>query len=102
MRLRRLEMRASKYCVAILIATLTPALLFGGTISGKVTYTGTPVKQKPIDMSKEPSCAKQHATPITNETVVTGPNNALDNVVVYVSSGAPDEGQVPSQPVTYD
>ena len=48
----------------------------GGTVSGKVTYEGTPAKQKPIDMSKEPSCAKQHATPITTETVVTGPSNA--------------------------
>jgi plastocyanin len=73
----------------------------GGTVSGKVTYEGTPAKQKPIDMSKEPSCAKQHATPIVTETVVTGPNNALDNVVVYVSAGAPDEG-APSQAVKFD
>jgi plastocyanin len=73
----------------------------GGTVSGKVTYEGTPAKSKAIDMSKEPSCAKQHATPITTETVVTGPNNALENVVVYVSAGAPDEG-APSQPVKFD
>jgi hypothetical protein len=73
----------------------------GGTISGKVTYEGTPAKPKPIDMSKEPSCAKQHATPVTTETVVTGPNNSLDNVVVYLSAGAPDENP-PSQPVRFD
>src|ERR1700719_4452600 len=73
----------------------------GGTVSGKVTYEGTPAKQKPIDMSKEPSCAKQHATPITTETVVTGPGNALDNVVVYVSAGAPED-PAPSEPVTFD
>src|SRR6202045_5378345 len=63
----------------------------GGSVSGKVTYEGTPAKQKPIDMSKEPSCAKQYTTPPTTETVVTGPNNALENVVVYISAGAPDE-----------
>src|SRR6202158_2295346 len=73
----------------------------GGTISGKVTYEGTPAKAKPIDMSKETSCAKQHATPITTETVVTGPDNAWENVVVYVSAGASDEG-APSQPVKFD
>jgi hypothetical protein len=78
------------------------ALMFGGTVSGKVTYTGTPVKPKSIDMGKEPSCAKQHATPITTESVVTGPDNGLDNVVVYVSSGAPDDGKVPTQAVTFD
>ena len=50
-----------------------------------------PPNKSTIDMSKEPSCAKQHATPITTETVVTGPSNALENVVVYISAGAPDE-----------
>jgi len=63
----------------------------GGTVSGKVTYEGTPAKMKPIDMSKEPSCAKMYTTPQLAETVVTGSGNSLENVVVYVSAGAPDE-----------
>ena len=63
----------------------------GGTVSGKVTYEGTPAKMKPIDMSKEPSCAKMYSTPPLAETVVTGSGNSLENVVVYVSAGAPDE-----------
>ena len=63
----------------------------GGTISGKVTYEGTPAKMKPIDMSKEPSCAKMYTTPPLAETVVTGAGNSLENVVVYVSAGAPDD-----------
>src|SRR6266513_2015336 len=75
--------------VAILAAaTMISAVPGGGTVSGKVTYEGTPAKQKPIDMSKEPSCAKQYATPPPTETVVTGPNNALENVVVYISAEA--------------
>jgi len=87
--------------VAILAAvTMTSAVPGGGAVSGKVTYEGTPAKQKPIDMSKEPSCAKQYATPPTTETVVTGPNNALENVVVYISAGAPDEPP-PSQPAVF-
>src|ERR1700674_2223947 len=77
------------------------SLMFAGTVSGKVTYTGTPAKQKPIDMSKEPSCAKQHATPIVTESVVTGPGNTLANVVVYISAGAPDEA-APSQSANFD
>src|SRR5690348_1892603 len=93
-------MRASKPCMTVLIAALYPALMFGGTISGKVTYTGTPVKQKPIDMSKEPSCAKQHTTPVTTETIVTGANNVLENVVVYISAGA-DDATAPAQAVTF-
>jgi hypothetical protein len=72
----------------------------GGTVSGKITYEGTPAKQKPIDMSKEPSCAKEYSTPLTTETIVTGPNNTLENVVVYISAGAPDDA-APSQPVVF-
>src|SRR5271167_1195293 len=63
----------------------------GGTVSGKVTYEGTPAKMKPIDMSKEPSCAKMYTTPQLAETVVTGSGNSLENVVVYISAGAPDD-----------
>jgi hypothetical protein len=81
-------------------ATATPAPS-GGAVSGKVTYEGTPAKQKVIDMSKEPSCAKDHVTPATTESVVTGPNNSLENVVVYISAGIPDDG-APGQTVKLD
>jgi hypothetical protein len=54
-------MRVSKRCTAILAVAMSPALMFAGTVSGKVTFTGTPAKQHPIDMSKEPSCAKEKA-----------------------------------------
>src|SRR5712664_4825748 len=94
-------MSSKKWLTAVLMTVVAPSLLFAaGTISGKVTYEGTPAKQKPIDMSKEPSCAKQYATPLTTETVVTGPNNALENVVVYISAGAPDEA-APSQAAVF-
>jgi hypothetical protein len=95
-------MRSKNILLTLFTLLVCSSLMFAGTVSGKVTYTGTPAHQKPIDMSKEPSCAKQHATPITTESVVTGPNNALENVVVYVSSGAPDDGQVPAQAVTFE
>jgi plastocyanin len=99
----------TKYFLALTIAVLLGGgmLMYAnppagsGAISGKVTYTGTPPKMKPIDMSKEPTCAKQHTTPITTENVVTGPGNALQWVVVYISAG--DQGaSTPSQAVRYD
>ena len=93
-------MRTCNPCIAVAVVILSPALMLAGTISGKVSYTGTPVKQKPISMAKEPTCEKQHPTPITTETVVTGPNNSLENVVVYISAGG-DESNVPAQAVTF-
>lgn len=95
-------MSKAQWLAVLLVTIVSPSLLFGaGTISGKVTYTGTPAKMKAIDMSKEPSCAKQHPSPVTNESVVTGPNNVLQNVVVYISAGAPDESATRSQAVTF-
>jgi plastocyanin len=93
-------MRTQRSYLALLALIVAPALMFAGTVSGKVTYTGTPAKSKAIDMSKEPSCAKQHATPVTTETVVTDSGNSLDNVVVYISAGA-DDPNAPSQAVTF-
>jgi hypothetical protein len=98
-----------KYFVALTIAVLLGSgmLVFAnppagsGSINGKITYTGTPPKMKPIDMSKEPSCAKQHATPVMTENVATGPGNALAWVVVYISAGD-QASSGPSQAVRYD
>jgi hypothetical protein len=60
-------------------------------VTGHVKYEGVLPKAKLVDMSKEPNCAKQYNTPPTTETAVGGPANALANVVVYISAGAPDE-----------
>jgi carboxypeptidase family protein len=90
-----------RFLPALMMVLVGSSAMFAGTVSGKVTYTGTPAHMKPIDMSKEPSCAKQHPTPITSETVVTGADNSLDNVVVYISSGTPDDSQIPTQAITY-
>jgi hypothetical protein len=68
-----------------------------GAISGRVTFDGTPAKPQIINMSQEPSCAKQYAKPVTAENVLTGPENALENVVVYISAGAADD-TAPPQP----
>src|SRR6266571_738474 len=72
-----------------------------GAISGRVTFTGTPPKMKPIDMAKEPACVKEHPTPITTETVVTGPGNSLRWVVVYIAAG--EQGSAaPAAATRYD
>jgi plastocyanin len=73
----------------------------GGAITGKVTYTGTPPRMRPIDMSKEPSCAKQHSSPALTQNVTTGPGNALQYVVVYISAGE-ETNSAPTKAVRYD
>jgi hypothetical protein len=85
----------------ILVVPAAPANHAAGTISGTVTFTGTPPKMKPIDMAKEPACVKAHPTPVMTENVVTGPGNTLRWVVIYISAG--DQGSAaPTQTVRYD
>ena len=97
-------MRTKQACIATLVLLIGPATMWAGTISGKVTVDGPTPKQKVIDMSKEPACAKDYpaATPPTTETATMGSGNTLADVVVYISAGANDEGKVPSQAVTLD
>jgi plastocyanin len=78
--------------------TVDPAT--AGEISGIVKLEGTPPKMKNISLAAEPSCAKIRTTPLTSEQVVTGPDGALANVVVYIQTGL--EGYsfaVPATPV---
>jgi len=56
-----------------------------GSVSGIVTFGGTPPKRAVLDLAKEPDCVKMHANdPLTDQTIVTGRGNGLANVVVYI------------------
>jgi plastocyanin len=69
-----------------------------GSISGRVTLSGTPPTMRAIDMSDEPSCAKQHGTPVIPPMVVADATGNLANAVVYVKSGVDDYAfRAPSQ-----
>jgi plastocyanin len=82
----------------------TPDMDNGGTITGKVTFEGTPPKMATLDTSANPVCAKAHATsPLKSEEVVVNPNGTLKNVFVWVSAGLPDKTwQVPTSAVEID
>jgi plastocyanin len=87
----------------IFCASMTRSNPPDGTITGKVTVNGTITKPKPIDMAKEPACMKMHANdPLVTETVVTGPDNGLANVVVYISGGPAETEASTGVPVSFD
>jgi plastocyanin len=83
-------MLAALFLVATFGLTYSPTVSAAADskITGTIKLDGTPPHQKPIDMSKEPTCQQQHAgNPVTSENVVVGPNGGLANVVVYLSEG---------------
>ena len=56
------------------------------TVTGKVTFEGTPPKEPPINMSAEPDCLKLHGTPVYPKVVDVTDGN-LANVFVWVKAG---------------
>lgn len=74
-----------------------------GTISGKVTFTGSAPKPEEIDMGAEAVCAAAYTDGPFAQTVVLNDNGTLANVFVYVKSGL--EGMTfatPSEKVVLD
>ncbi|HXY06728.1 MAG TPA: carboxypeptidase regulatory-like domain-containing protein [Terriglobales bacterium] len=99
-------MRLANVSLALLLLLFSAVALHPGpgpaSITGKVTYTGTPLKPKLVDMSKQPECIKLHPGGLSTEEVVTGPGNTLQNVLVYISSGDSDPAPPPSMAATFD
>lgn len=68
-------------------------------IHGKITYAGKLPKPAAINMAADPSCSKQHTSPVTSPEVVADAQGELENVIVFVADGLGDRTfDPPSQP----
>ena len=75
-------------CCAALTLNQKVSAAGEGKITGTVKLDGAAPHMKGIDMSKDPYCAKAHASdPAHLEQVVAGANGGLANVVLYLSEG---------------
>jgi len=90
----QLKIAAGPLAVLLLVASMVVAhgpkvsAASTGKISGTVKLDGAAPHMKGIDMSKDPYCAKYHASdPAHLELVVVGKNGGLENVVLYLSQG---------------
>lgn len=73
------------------------------TITGAVTYTGTPPTLPEIDMAADPSCAEMHDEAVQAQTLVLGGDGTMGNVFVQVAGGMPEaEYETPATPVVID
>ncbi len=87
-------------------ASAPTASLGEGTISGKVTFKGTPRGRRKLSMGADPVCASLHTEAALDEKMIVGEGAdgiyPLANVFVYVKSGAGAGYAVPSEPVVVD
>ena len=74
------------------------------SVTGTVTFAGTPPALKPLSMDADPVCAKKHSGPVPAEMLVLGPNNSMANIMVWVSKGLPagKTFPAPTTPVVLD
>ncbi len=80
-------------------ATISIDPATAGSISGVVSFKGTPPKLKPLDMTQDPGCP---SSPQPSDAVVVN-GGKLANVFVYVKEGLPPGTfAVPSDPVVLD
>jgi hypothetical protein len=87
-------------CCAALILGQKVNAAGEGKISGTVKLDGAAPHMKGIDMSKDPYCAKAHATdPGHLETYVVGASGGLENVVLYISDWSGPAQTVTTVPV---
>ena len=84
-------------------AAAAAAPLGTASITGVVSFLGTPATNPTIDMSDEMDCQAKHTgAPVDPQVVVT--DGKLGNVFVYVTGGLPDGASFPqpSGPATID
>jgi hypothetical protein len=69
---------------------LPPTSAGAAAIRGVVKFTGAVPAAKPISMSADPSCAKQHPVPFLAQEVVVDSKGGLQNAIVFVADGLGD------------
>jgi plastocyanin len=80
-----------------------PTTSGGASLRGVVRFEGNAPKPKLISMSADPSCAKQHPSPVFSQEIMTDSKGDLQNVVVYIADGLGDRTfDVPTQPVVVE
>jgi plastocyanin len=94
-----------RLAAALVALSVWPGVaLAASSVTGTITFTGTPPKLNPLAMDADPACAKKHATPAASEMLVLGGGNTMGNVIVWVSKGLPSGKTYPAPktPVVLD
>jgi trehalose utilization protein len=71
---------------------ISPSDAGGGSVTGTVSFVGTPPPLRPVAMTSEPTCHAVHKdNPIMNEMLVLGEGQTMGNIIVKVIEGLPNK-----------
>jgi plastocyanin len=75
----------------------------GASVVGRVKFQGQLPQPTRMSMNSDPSCAKLHPGPVVSQDFVTGGDNTLGNVIVFISDGLGNRTfDVPAEAVTFE
>ena len=81
----------------------SPTTAGAATLKGTVRFEGAVPKAKAINMAADPSCAKQHPSPVLAQEVMADSKGDLENAIVFVSDGLGEHTfDTPSQPAVVE
>src|SRR5579863_580182 len=81
----------------------SPPPTAGASLKGVVRFEGSLPKPKLISMSADPSCARQHLSPVFAQEVITDAKGDLQDAVVFVAEGLGDRTfETPTQPAVVE
>lgn len=88
------------FAAILLMGALGAAEALAGSVTGTITFEGTPPKLTPPMMTSEPTCHAVHKdNPVQNEMLVLGEGQTMANIVVKVIEGLPEkEWPAPEDP----
>ncbi len=73
---------------------VVPALVAGATLTGKVTFDGTPPSPKTVKVTKDPN---KCGTEQVSETLVVGEGNGIQHAVVSIVNAPPSKTGAPGK-----
>src|SRR2546422_6540102 len=78
------------------------AVIDGGTLSGTVTYDGTPPAAAKIEVTKDPEVCGKESKEKVNPVLLVGAGGGIANVVVTVKATKGKKLEVPAQNPLFD
>ena len=78
------------------------AVTDGGTLSGTVTYDGTPPAAAKIEVTKDPEVCGKESKEKVNPVLLVGPGGGIANVVVTVKATKGKKLEVPAEHPVFD
>lgn len=90
--------------LSLAVATAS-ASMASAQVAGTVKLDGPAPEPKKVDMSTNPDCAKLHADPVEDDTVVVDDKGNLQNVIISIKAADGQQlgsGDAPKEPVVLD